>query len=358
MGRRFSASLVLSGSEQLKIMNGSTVPKVCFIAPSTCLPRSQKSFLDRAIRLLEKEMGVESVYLSPFVFSSDERIDHVTASAEARSEHFKKVIREQDLILSVAGGTGAEDLAPKIDAKDYGVIRKRRPVFVGFSDFTFLINEIYLHTRVPAVYFPSLRMGKGNFRKVLPLIKGEEIQYRGAAWLTPPPVRKFSGIPIGGNLTTFVNFLNRKEPPKFNWKRHILFVEDLQIDVEDLHRLLAALRRQRVFKDIRAIVVGSLTGHARNQQRPERAERGLEVLPNLSRRRHPSEAEIRPALAHSGRLQFRPQHRAQPDGGAGRGVRFDLQEPEDRRQYAQAAAVVGSLTARRLTGPFPYLFLR
>ncbi len=245
-------------------MNGNTIPRVCFIAPSTCLPRSQKGSLDRTVRLLEKGIGVESVYLSPFVYSSDEQIDHVTASVEARSEHFKKVIREQDLIFSVAGGTGAEDLAPKIDAKDYSVIRKRRPVFVGFSDFTFLINEIYYHTRVPAVYFPSLRIGKGNFRKVLPLIMGEEAQYQGAAWLTPPPARKFSGVPIGGNLTTFVNFLNRKDPPKFNWKRHILFIEDLQIDVEDLHRLLAALRRHRVFRDIRAVVVGSLSARARN----------------------------------------------------------------------------------------------
>lgn len=253
-------------------MNGAAIKNVCFIAPSSCLPRSQKGYLDRAVGLLKRSLGVESVYLSPFVFSSDELIDHVTASAEARSEHFKKVIREQDLIFSVTGGTGAEDLAPKIDLKDYSVIRKRRPVFVGFSDFTFLINEIYYHTRVPAVYFPSLRLVKDNFRKVLPLIQGEEIQYQGGAWLTPPPARKFSGIPIGGNLTTFVNFLNRKDPPKFNWKRHILFVEDLQIDVEDLHRLLAALRRHRVFKDIRAIVVGSLAGtgrypHSRREQR-------------------------------------------------------------------------------------------
>ena len=66
----------------------------------------------------------------------------------------------------MAGGTGAEDLAPKIDRKDYAVIRNRKPVFVGFSDFTFLLNEFYYHTRVPAVYFPRLKMGKGNFKKV------------------------------------------------------------------------------------------------------------------------------------------------------------------------------------------------
>ena len=259
-------------------MNGTTIKNVCFIAPSTCLPRSQKGSLNRAIRLLKKEVGVDSVYLSPFVFLSDERIDHVTGSAEARSEHFKKVIREQDLILSVAGGTGAEDLAPKIDRKDYAVIRKRRPVFVGFSDFTFLLNEIYFHTRVPAVYFPSLKIGKGNFKKVLPLIMGEEVQYRGAAWLTPPPARKFSGVPIGGNLTTFVNFLNRDIPPKFNWKRHILFIEDIQIDVEDIHRLLAALRRHRVFKDIRAVVVGSLSGHARNHNARKEQREALKFV--------------------------------------------------------------------------------
>jgi muramoyltetrapeptide carboxypeptidase LdcA involved in peptidoglycan recycling len=259
-------------------MNGNAIPKVCFIAPSTCLPRSQKGSLDRAIRLLKKGVGVDSVYLSPFVFLSDERIDHVTGSAEARSEHFKKVIREQDLIFSVAGGTGAEDLAPKIDRKDYAVIRKRRPVFVGFSDFTFLLNEIYFHTRVPAVYFPSLKIGKGNFKKVLPLIMGEEVQYQGAAWLTPPPARKFSGIPIGGNLSTFVNYLNRKDPPKFNWKRYILFIEDIQIDVEDLHRLLAALRRHRVFRDIRAVVVGSLSGHARNHNAREEQRMALKFI--------------------------------------------------------------------------------
>jgi len=253
-------------------MNGDRIEKVCFIAPSTCLPRREKSSLNKTIRLLKSTLGVPGVYLSPFLFSSDEQIDHVTASAEARSEHFKKVIREYDLIFSVAGGTGAEDLVPRIDRNDYAVIRRRKPVFIGFSDFTFLLNEFYYHTRVPAVYFPSLKMGMGNFKKVLPLIRGEEIQYQGSAWLTPPPARKFSGVPIGGNLSTFVNFLNRNDPPKFNWKRHILFFEDIQIDVEDLHRMLAALKRHGVFKEIRGIVIGSLSRYGNSTYRKQQKE--------------------------------------------------------------------------------------
>jgi len=240
--------------------------KVAFIAPSTALPRSEKSSVGKTARILREflDLAPEDITISEFLYSSDEEIDHVTAPAAARIEEFKRVIRECDLIVSLAGGTGAEDLSVKIDKTDYRVIRNRRPIFIGFSDFTFLLSEIYHHARVPAVYFPSLRLGKGNSRKILALLAGEEIVDHGRRWLTPPPPRRISGIPIGGNLSTFVNFLNRSHPPKFSWKRHILFIEDVHIDVEDLHRLLAALRRHEVVDKIRGIVIGSLYGKTRN----------------------------------------------------------------------------------------------
>jgi muramoyltetrapeptide carboxypeptidase LdcA involved in peptidoglycan recycling len=236
-----------------------TYEKIGFIAPSTCLSAKEKPVLARTARLLRKSLGVQAIYFSPHLFSSDAEIGHVTAPVEARAEVFKEAIRELDLVISVAGGTGAEDLVRKIDAKDLRVIRERRPLFIGFSDFTFLLNEIFYACRVPVIYFPSLKVGKGDFRNLLALINDEEIHYKGSAWLTPPPPRRLSGIPIGGNLSTFVNFLNRGTPPKFNWKRHILFFEDIQVDVEDLHRLLAALRRHNVFAAIKGIVIGSVT---------------------------------------------------------------------------------------------------
>jgi len=232
--------------------------RIGFIAPSTCLSIKERPALNRTAGLLRRALGVRDLYFSPHLFSSDAEIDHVTAPVEDRAEVFKRAIRELDLIISVAGGTGAEDLLRKIDAKDLRVIRERRPLFIGFSDFTFLLNEIYHACRVPVIYFPSLKIGKGDFRNLLALITGEEIQYRGQAWLTPPPPRRLSGIPIGGNLSTFVNFLNRGTPPKFSWKRHILFFEDVQVDVEDIHRLLAALRRHNIFMGIKGMVIGSV----------------------------------------------------------------------------------------------------
>jgi muramoyltetrapeptide carboxypeptidase LdcA involved in peptidoglycan recycling len=236
-----------------------TFERLGFIAPSSCLSVKEKPILRRTGRLLKEALGAREVYIGPHLFSSDVEIDHVTAPLDERAAVFKEAIRNLDLVISIAGGTGAEDLVRKIDAKDLRVIRERRPLFIGFSDFTFLLNEIYYACRVPVIYFPSLKVGKGDFRNLLALITGEEIHYQGQAWLTPPPPRKLSGIPIGGNLSTFVNFLNRGTPPKFSWRRHVLFFEDLQVDVEDLHRLLAALRRHNVFATIKGVVIGSVT---------------------------------------------------------------------------------------------------
>lgn len=254
------------------------IEKVCFIAPSTCLSRSDKKALNRTIGIIKKLMEVNDVHLSPYLFSSDGEIDHVTAPLTKRLEDFKSAIREHDLIISVTGGTGAEDVAFKIDKKDYSVIKKRRPIFVGFSDFTFLLNEIYYASGIPVIYFASLKLGKGNFKKIFALISGEEISYKGSAWLTPPPARKFSGIPIGGNLSTFVNFLNRCSPPQLNWKKYILFMEDIKIDVEDLHRLFAALRRHKVFDKIRCLVVGSLSEYSQNDSYKKHQKEALSFI--------------------------------------------------------------------------------
>jgi muramoyltetrapeptide carboxypeptidase LdcA involved in peptidoglycan recycling len=232
--------------------------KICFIAPSTRLVPADEAVLSSSVRLLSETIETTSIYISPYLFSSDDSIEHVTASAAQRSEEFKSVIREYDLIISVAGGTGAEDIVLRLDRQDLKVIRKRRPLFLGFSDFTFLLSEVFARTGVPGVLFPSLSLGRGHARRLLALLSGRRVSFRGSFWLTPPPPGPMDGTPIGGNLTTFVNFLNREKPPRLLWRNHILFIEDLSIDLEDLHRLLAALRRHRAFARVRGVVVGAL----------------------------------------------------------------------------------------------------
>jgi len=242
-------------------VNEETANKsICVIAPSTRLTERDLPLLKNAIHLLRGGMGLGKVALSVHLFTRDEKIDHVTASVVERSQEFKAAIREHDVIVSIAGGTGAEDLLLTLDRADFRVIRKRKPLFIGFSDFSFLLNEFYSRCRVPGILFPCLRLNEGNIGELVSLIQGEEIVYRGSSWLSDPPPGTVSGIPIGGNLTTFVNFLNRLNPPRLGWRDHVLFIEDVGIDIEDLHRLLAALRRHRVFRNIRGLVIGSLAG--------------------------------------------------------------------------------------------------
>lgn len=232
------------------------IKNACFIAPSTGLDLRDRGALDDTLKVIEKFLGINEIHLSPFIFSENEKIDHVAASINERLADFKKAVREFDLVISVAGGTGAEDIALKISGEDFDIIARRRPIIVGFSDFTFLLNEIYYSSGAPVVHFTPFALGKGNYEEVFALIRGREISYQGLRWLTAPPARQLSGIPIGGNLSTFVNFLSRANPVRLDWKKHILFIEDVGIDDEDLHRLLEALRRHDIFAKIKCIVVG------------------------------------------------------------------------------------------------------
>lgn len=236
----------------------TTGKKLFFIAPSTRLKESDRPRLENAVSILSRALQAGSTSLSPQIFSSDENIQHVTAPVEERSKEFEKVVREQDIIVSVAGGTGAEDLVLTLDRADFRMIRKRKPLLIGFSDFTFLLNEVYSRSRVPGILYPSLRLNGDNVQKLVSLINGETVYYRGSLWLSDPPAETVAGVALGGNLTTFVNFLNREKPPRLRWRDHILFIEDIQVDLEDLHRLLGALRRHRVFRNIKGLVIGSL----------------------------------------------------------------------------------------------------
>lgn len=231
---------------------------VYFTALSTRLGESDRPFLEKAVGLLREALEAGMTTLSPHLFTRDENISHVTASVEERSREFKTAVREHDVIVAVAGGTGAEDIVPTLDRADFRAIRKRKPLFIGFSDFTFLLNEVYARSGVPGILFPSLRLNEDNRERLLSLIEGKEVICRGTGWLADPPSGQVTGVAVGGNLTTFVNFLNREKPPRLRWRDHILFVEDIGIDLEDFHRLLAALRRHRVFRNIKGLVIGSL----------------------------------------------------------------------------------------------------
>jgi len=82
---------------------------------------------------------------------------------------------------------------------------------------------------------------------------------------TSPPSRSARAISgIFWRSSTGTRSSTAAPPPKFSWKCHILFFEDIQVDVKDLHRLLSALRRHNVFAEIKGIVIGSVSPPGKN----------------------------------------------------------------------------------------------
>ena len=63
---------------------------------------------------------------------------------------------------------------------------------------------------------------------------------------------------IGGNLTTFRDLLDVCDIRPRSWVDYILFIEDVDVDLEDLHRILISLDAKDIFMHIKAVVIGAM----------------------------------------------------------------------------------------------------
>ena len=295
-------------------MNGTTIPKVCFIAPSTCLPRRQKGSLDRAIRLLKKEVGV------------DIRLPQPVRLLLRRADRSRHGVRRGPVRALQEGHPGAgphllggrRHRAPRTSLRRSTRRITRSSGSGGPSSSDSRISpssstRSTYHTRVPAVYFPSLRIGKGQFQEGPAPDHGRGGPVPGRRLADPPSRQEILGHPHRGEPHDLRQFPQPEGPA------------EVQLEAPyPVHRGHPDRRRGPPPAPGRPPPPPRLQGDPGGRHRlPEHARaepqfhagktRGRpEVRPDLSRRRHPPEAEGRAADAHSGRLQFRPRHRAQP----------------------------------------------
>ncbi|MEY4745047.1 MAG: hypothetical protein RL272_992 [Candidatus Parcubacteria bacterium] len=189
---------------------------------------------------------------------------YLSASPEQRLRRLREAIPGADWICPAYGGTGCADVVRRLGDADLKAWASRRPVVTGFSDSVFLINYLYFaaglrtfHAMNGAGLSPD-----GATRTLFAVLRGERdrLAYRetDSRWITPPPVRPIEGTAIGGNLTTFRDLVDIAEACPEDWSPYVLFLEDLDVDAEDVHRMLVSLEAHGVFAGIRGLVVGRM----------------------------------------------------------------------------------------------------
>ncbi|MEK7615461.1 MAG: LD-carboxypeptidase [Patescibacteria group bacterium] len=195
-------------------------------------------------------------------------LSYLAGSEQERLRAFRRAIKDGDWILPVSGGTGCVDILRHLSQTDLEVIGRRRPIISGFSDSTALCNFLYFKTRLQtfvqqnadALYSSAYSEA---FFSVLQG-KQENVSFTDstAHWLTSAvPTKIVEGVAIGGNFSTFRDLLDVCEIRPRSWEPYILFIEELDVDIEDLHRIIIALDARGIFKHLVALVVGRINDH-------------------------------------------------------------------------------------------------
>lgn len=191
---------------------------------------------------------------------------YLAASEKERLRQLRRALKNVDWLLPVTGGTGCNDILRHFNDHDLAAFRKARPIVTGFSDTTALTNYLFFKIKLLTFHYENLDglYDAPNYSQFFDAITGKrdtlsfyEPDYH---WLTPAhPEKPVEGIAIGGNFGTFRDLLDVCEIRPRSWEPYILFLEELDVDMEDVHRLVIALDARGVWRHITALVVGRIS---------------------------------------------------------------------------------------------------
>ena len=222
--------------------------KVAVISPSQLPTRAQA---DATVEGLKKWgfVPVEGKYVCPPVRTLDEQLADLEWALNDP---------EIKAIFCVRGGYGSTDAMDRLGAD---VIANARKPIIGYSDIT-----VY-HAAWTKVGLPSIHSSMSSTFTDLPedcfeaearMIKGEIPRYQ---FESPEECVEgnATGILIGGNLSTFAAVVGSAYDPTQTDKPFILFFEDVEEDIQHVHRYLTILKHLGVLDRAAGIVFGEWT---------------------------------------------------------------------------------------------------
>ncbi len=175
-----------------------------------------------------------------------------------RAADFQAQLDDENVkaIWCARGGYGTVRI---IDLLDFSKFKKHPKWIMGFSDVTVLHSQLNvervasLHSIMPFTVPNAPEEVKDTLRKAL---FGETISYS-------IPSKSYdvkgtaSGELVGGNISILYSLLGSKSA--IDTKDKILFIEDLDEYLYHIDRMMYNLKRNGYFKNVKGIIVGSMT---------------------------------------------------------------------------------------------------
>lgn len=183
-----------------------------------------------------------------------------TRTLEEQREDLEWALNDPELkaVYCVRGGYASSEL---MDRFSLDLIKNAAKPIIGYSDIT-----VY-HSAWTTAGLPSIHASMSAAFMELPeacaeaerrMMMGEIPSYRCETEI-PCVDGEAEGILVGGNLSTFVSVLNTAYDCTRMGEPYVLFLEDVDDNIREIHRYLTILKHMGVLDGASAIVFGEFT---------------------------------------------------------------------------------------------------
>lgn len=188
------------------------------------------------------------------------RYNQSAGSSDQKVSAFHDLLKDKEVkaIIAAIGGNRSAQMLEKLDV---GVLRENPKIIMGFSDATALQNGIYAKAGLASIYGPTISK--------LPVISPASLQQclkrLTSAHTLPFPTQNLQivksgsakGALIGGTLSVFCSLVGTPYLPDPQGK--ILFLEDINEEMNRIDRMLWHLRTALPFERLAGLLFGQFT---------------------------------------------------------------------------------------------------
>ena len=220
------------------------------VAPARKISEQQ---LNKAIAIIEKR-GYK-VVKGKYLFASENQF---AGNDVQRADDLQQMLENPKVkaVFAVRGGYGSVRIVDKID---FHPLLKNPKWLAGYSDFTVFHNQLInigilsLHATMPLNFADNTPEALDSLFETL---EGEKPHYQFASH---PLNRKgkAGGMLVGGNLSVLYSLMGSRSFP--NPAGKVLFLEDLDEYLYHIDRMMMALKRAGVLKNLAGLLVGGMT---------------------------------------------------------------------------------------------------
>lgn len=245
--------------------------KIAIVAPAKKIAAER---IENAVRIFES-WGLRVVTGRNLLASNH----YFAGTDEERAADFQEMLDDESVkaIICARGGYGTVRI---IDMLDFSVFSKYPKWIVGYSDITVLHSHIARHFEVETIHAPMpldypKEKNDGSVEYLRKALFGEQLNFEFTTDEASREGRTEAEI-VGGNLSVLYSLTGSVSD--LDTDNRILFLEEVGENLYHLDRMMWSLKRAGKFRNIRALIIGHLSGMKDNNDTTAFGKTSKEII--------------------------------------------------------------------------------